>query len=261
MKTRLLPACAAALVVFLAGPGRAAAEYVTLQYQGSANNPTVSNSLQSNAPTGPFYWTENNLPPSGLVPNPATTFCIELTAGQNLPNTVGTNVVFDVQPLANDTNIGSAKASAITELYGRYYDTAWQTPATGQSADAVAFQLALWELVYDGKPAAGNTTDLSNGTLTVPAIDSPGYTPRATAQTMLNSLNGDGSSFTNRFGGQELVALIAPAPGAKQVDQVQDQITMPPKGEVPAPAGVVLAGLGFLGLLGRARLTRRKTTA
>src|SRR5438874_8152497 len=177
MKTRLLTACAAALVVSRAGPGRAAAEFVTLQYGfngvGSVN-PTVTTSLQSNDPVGPLYWHDNNLPPNPNFPPPTTTFCIELAAGQILPS-VGTNVVFGVTTLSAAPTIGTqAKADAITELYGRYYNTAWNNPATGASNDSIAFQLALWELTYDGKPAAGNPNDLSNGTFSVsPAIGAP----------------------------------------------------------------------------------------
>ena len=242
---------------FLTAPPRARADFITLQYGYNgvgAVNPTVTNSLQSNAPTGPFYWHDNNLPPSNF-PTPTATFCIELTPGQYLPS-LGTTVVFDAESLASAPTIGSqAKADAITELYGRYFDTAWNTTATGASSNSIAFQLALWELVYDGKPAVGNTTDLSNGTFN---LSTSVGTPYATAQTWLNSLNGNTSSFNTRFAGQELVALVAPAPGAKQQDQAQDQITMRPKGVVPGPPAVVLAVIG-VGLLTRIRLSRAHT--
>ena len=256
------PSAFAAVLVaaaFLTAPPSARADFITLQYGyngvGSVN-PTVTNSLQSNAPTGPFYWHDNNLPPSNL-PTPTATFCIELTPGQYLPS-LGTTVVFDAESLAAAPTINSpAKADAITELYGRYFNTAWNTPATGASSDSIAFQLALWELVYDGKPISTNKTDLSNGTFSVsPTIG----TPYTTAQTWLNSLTGNTSSFNTRFAGQELVALVAPAPGAKQQDQVQDQITMRPKGVVPAPPAVVLAAIGVVGLIGRSRLTRKAAT-
>ena len=57
------------------------------------------------------------------------------------------------------------------------------------------------------------------------------------------------------------MALVAPAPGAKEQDNVQDQITFRPKGAVPAPPGLLLGAIGFLGLLGRARWNRRRATA
>lgn len=254
LRTAVLAAAA-----LLAAPLTARADFITLQYGYNgvgAVNPTVTNSLQSNAPTGPFYWHDNNLPPSNF-PTPTATFCIELTPGQFLPS-IGQNVVFNAQSLASAPTIGTtAKADAITELYGRYYNTAWATPSTGASNDSIAFQLALWELVYDGKPAAGNTTDLSNGTFN---LSSSVGTPYTTAQTWLNSLNGNTSSFSTRFAGQELVALVAPAPGAKQQDQVQDQIAIRPTGAVPAPPGVVLAAIGLVGLIGRRRLTRKPAT-
>ena len=57
------------------------------------------------------------------------------------------------------------------------------------------------------------------------------------------------------FANRELVVLYTPVPPKNQL--WQNQITLRPKA-VPAPPGIVLAGIGFLGLLGRARLMRRK---
>jgi hypothetical protein len=72
---------------------------------------------------------------------------------------------------------------------------------------------------------------------------------------MLNNLNGGLAKYN--ASGYELVALVAPAgPGAKTQDNVQDQLTIRPKA-VPAPAGLLLGGIGALVLLGRARWTRR----
>ncbi len=55
------------------------------------------------------------------------------------------------------------------------------------------------------------------------------------------------------------MALIAPAPGSSKPQDFQDQIALRPK-PVPAPPAVLLAGLGFLGLIGRMRWNRRKAT-
>ncbi|HJZ58664.1 MAG TPA: hypothetical protein VKE74_27225 [Gemmataceae bacterium] len=256
MLSRLLPTCVVAVLVFLVDPSRASAEFVTLKYDGSVN-PTVTTSLQPNAPTGPFSWHDNNLPPNANFPPPTSTFCIEPT-GSILPS-VGTSVVFDVRGLAAAPTIGTAaKANAVTELYGRFYQSAWGQAGFTGSSDSVAFQLALWEIITDGPPTAGNTNELSNGTFRVSSGIGAPYT---TAKSWLNQMNGDASSFNTRFSGQELVALVAPAPGAKQQDCVQDQIALRPNSAVPAPPGVILAGIGFLGLLGRARLSRRKATA
>src|SRR5688500_2349701 len=129
MRTSLLSASTVLTVAaaFLAGSPQASAEFVTLRYDHATSNPSVSTNLQANAPTGPFYWTENNLPPNTSFPPPTATFCIELATGQGIP-TAGTNVIFDVRSLsAAPTLSSSTNANAITEFYGRFFDTAWNS--------------------------------------------------------------------------------------------------------------------------------------
>jgi hypothetical protein len=222
-------ACAAAILV---GGQRAAAESVTLMFDHLTSNPSVTTSLGSNAPTGPFYWTENNLPPNTNFPPPTSTFCIEV--GGALP-TPGNSAVFGVQGLTD--TFGATTATEITSLYSQYYNTAWDSSSFGGSANSVAFQLALWELVYDGK--AGNPLDLSVFT---------------TAQNMLSSLAGGPTSFN-----REIVVLHAPDASGKF--DWQDQITTRPPSAVPAPPAAVLAGIGLVGLIGRSRWLRRKPAA
>lgn len=243
----------AVLAGFAAASPRAAAEFVTLKYDHATSNPTITSNLQANAPAGPFYWTENNLPPNTSFPPPTATFCIELAPGQNLP-APGANTIFDVRTLAAAPTIGSTdKAAAITELYGRFYDTAWGSNSFTGSDQSVAFQIALWELLYDGANPA-NTTSLNGGAFNINGT----FAQKALAQTWLNALDGDTSLFDSRLGGLELVALVAPGgPGAKSQDNIQDQIALRPRGVVPAPPGLILAGIGLVSLLGRARFMRK----
>jgi len=244
-------ACAAAM---LASTPRASAESVSLAFDQSVNG-GVSLSGSSSGPfvqVGPFYWHDSGTPPNGSFPTPTTTFCIQV--GGALPG-IGQSAIFGVQNLASD--LGSAKADALTELYGRYYNTAWNSTSFTGSADSIAFQLAGWELAIDGKAAAGNTTDLQNGAFTAsPLLGSV----ETTAQSMLNSLNGDTSSFA-RFGNTQLVALVAPDPADPKPQDFQDQITFFPKPTaVPAPPGLVLAGMGLIGLFARGRILRYAIT-
>jgi hypothetical protein len=235
-------ACAAAVLV---GGQRAAAESVSLIYNHQTPNSAVTTSLGT-TPTGPFYWTENTLPPNTSFPPPTSTFCIEI--GGKLPDQ-GLPAVFGVQSLTD--TFGTTTAAEVTSLYSQYYDTAWDSSSFGGSANSIAFQLALWELVYDGK--AGHPLDLSGGTFSVsPAIGSI-YT---TAQNMLNSLAGGPTAFN-----REIVVLHAPDATGK--NDWQDQITTRPPGgsAVPAPPAVVLAGIGLVGLIGRSRWLRRKPAA
>src|SRR5205807_9050596 len=172
-------------------------------------NPSVAFTLDgksySNFAVGPFYWSQNSVPPNANFPPPIATFCLEIDSSQPLPP-VGTNTTFSVvNPTASPT-IGNdaAKVAAITELYGRYYQTAWTDKTTFHGdTDSTAFQLALWELIYDG--AGGK--DLNSGRFQASNLG----VYSTDAQNMLNSLNGDTSSFNSRFGGSELVALLAPA--------------------------------------------------
>jgi len=260
MRSRLIAATAAALVTLTAStPARA--EFVTLVYDGRTANPDVSVKLNGTTydgnanpkiSTGPFYWHQNELPPNTAFPPPTTTFCIEINpASQPLPPTnPPTSTDFAVVPLSG------ANALAITELYGRFYNNEagvnWENKATfnGDTA-STAFQVALWELVYD------TDKNLSTGNF---QADNLGAVS-TTAQSYLNALNGDTSMFNSRFSNSELVELLAPAGGNKSQDNIQDQITIRPKqgGAVPAPPGAILAGIGFITLLGgRTRWLRRK---
>lgn len=261
MPSRLIRFSVAVVAVagFLTLSPRASAELLTLNYQGTTTNPgnptvgfTLNGTPYTNFAVGPFYWSQNSVPPNANFPPPIATFCIEIDASQPLPP-IGTNATFSVvNPTTAPTIDNDAtKVAAITELYGRYYTTAWNDKNTFHGdTNSVAFQLALWELVYDG----ASTKNLGAGNFQAPDLGT--YT--TTAQNMLNSLNGNTSFFNNKFGGSELVALLAPAEGAKTQDFVQDQLILRPKG-VPAPPAVVLAGIGALALFGRARWSRRNS--
>jgi len=280
MQSRLLSVCVAVAVAagFLSGSPRAAAEFVTLKFgydidpgpgtsiktrTGNPNvdvtlNGTTYNGVNPNpakVPTGPFYWTENELPANSSFPPPTTTFCIEISTTQPLP-TAGTPVDFQVLSLSD--GLDTTRAAPVTELYGRFYNNEpgqnWTNPTTFTGSDAsAAFQLALWELVFDtGRNlSSGNFTANFSGSIF------------NTAQSYLNALTGDTSSFNTRFGGQELVVLHAPVPAGsgKIPDQIQDQITLKPVSAVPAPPGLILAGIGFIGLVGRSRFLRKTATA
>jgi len=237
----------AALV--LAAPGRSSAESVTMALTGFPNgsgNVSLDGNTITAAPIGPLYWSQFqssgspfNRPPNESFSNPVTTFCIEVgnTAGTQI--TPGTPYTFGVRAPADAPTIGTqAKADAILELYGQHYNTAWDSGSFAGSADSVAFQLALWELVYDGRSSDPNS--LSDGRF---SVSSSTFPEAATAQSWLNGLTGDPGAFFTKFPNTELVSLVAPADPseAKLTTPTQDQLTMRPKA-VPAPPSVVLAG-------------------
>lgn len=266
MRSRPLAACIAAAAL-LAITSRASAEFVSLKFD-KAVEPTadvyLNGTVQPNTPLGPFYWTENNLPPNTNFPPPTSTFCIELGGG--LP-AVGTTGTFGVTNPANAPTIkdgatpaqADAKAAAISELYARFYNNAWDSASFTGSTSAIAFQLALWELVYDGPSATATSLTDSSSHFYVKTSDIPTSIVNQ-AQGWLNALNGS-VSFDSVFPGQELVALYAPVEGAGKDQPWQDQITKRPRAAVPAPPGVVLAGMGFLALLGGRLRWRRSVSA
>jgi hypothetical protein len=254
---------AAAAVVLLAAPARSPAESITMALTGFPNgsgNVSLDGTTITAAPIGPLDWTQYqsggapfNHPPNPNFPNPVTTFCIELgnTAGTQI--TPGTPYTFGVRSdLTTAPTIGTqAKANAILELYGRHYDPAWAAAGFTGSAASVAFQLALWELVYDGPGGS-----LSGGRF---SVDPATFPEAATAQSWLNGLTGDTSVFASAFPNMELVALVAPADPneAKLATPTQDQLALRAK-VVPAPPSVLLAGLALGGLAFR-RVLRRPT--
>lgn len=259
MRPRLLRFFAAVLAVagFLAFAPRASADLLTLNFQGQTTNPgnptvsfTLNGTSYSNFAVGPFYWSQNSVPPNSNFPPPIATFCIEINTSKPLPP-IGTNTTFQTMNLNQAPTIGNnpTEIADIKQLYGLYYQTAWANQSTFHGdTNSVAFQLALWKLVYDG----GSNLNLSTGNFQAAGLG----VYSTTAQNMLNSLNGNTSSFDSRFGGDQLTALVTPASGAKTTDEVQDQIILQPK-TVPAPPAVLLAGIGVLALLGRARWNRR----
>ena len=251
MQPRLTRLAVAALAVagFLTLSPRASAELITLEYLGNAGgsvNVTFKGAPLDARPAGPFSWMDTNDTPNPAFPPTIKTFCIELEQG--LPTLNPPTATFGITDLAAAPTINSAaKADAIRALYGNFYDPVTDSVIGGKNR---AFQLALWELVYD----FGNV-NLATGDF----ISRASVGTTNDARDMLNGL-GDGLTKFNASG-YELVALVAPAEGAKTQDQVQDHLTLRPKGAAPAPPAAMLAGIGVLVLLGRARWTRRPTAA
>ena len=248
-----------AAVLLLASAPRASAESVTLYFDHSTNS-SATITVNGGSPTaivpGPYYWKTTTGPIN--AGNAVTTFCAELTEFVDASNAS----TYQTTTLAGLPTVGTQiKADYISELYGRYYDTAWNNPSFGGSTAATAFQFALWELLYDG-PSALN---LGSGNFTV----SDPTAAIAAAKTMLlgngttiTGLTGNASAFSARFPNSTLIGLTDPTAGVVSVNsllppkRIQDQIALVTK-PVPAPPGAVLAGIGVLALLGRSSWRRK----
>jgi hypothetical protein len=182
---------------------------------------------------GIFSWNQT-APLNANFNSAVPTYCIELDQG------FGSNpITYTVQTnLALAPTIGTAaKATAITSLFDRYYNS-----TIGNTSRQASFQLALWEILYDGAPSATRTESTSgnvrfNNTL---------------AQSFLNDIQNNAYYTNGSLNGNRLVALVN--------GSLQDQITVDPNppvnNPIPAPPAVLLAGIGALALLGRSRFSR-----
>ncbi len=117
--------------------------------------------------------------------------------------------------------VANRRAKLITELFGRYFRD--PTTKAVNPDDAVAFQIALWEIIQETEPATGDLKlDLFAGDFQAdyPKADAPIYVQRA--QTFLDSLTGrdDGLFYENPdLRGRELIRLQ----GIENADKVVAQ--------------------------------------
>ena len=244
MKPRLLRLCVATLAVagFLALSPRASAGTINITFDAGVNGTPVSYNPGGGAAKtvtgGPFHWTQTT-PINTAYDAKITTYCIDLgravpsgtvtyTTSTNLADAATINVV-------GNTAATALKVSEINMLFERYY---MMTPV---STYAAAFQLALWELVYDG----GASKSLAAGSI---------QGNNTLAQQMLNGTYTPSGGNLNGFHLEVLVSAY----NQNQIMVVKDPVT--PKG-IPAPPAVMLAGIGVLALFGRSRWTRRTPAA
>ena len=119
--------------------------------------------------------------------------------------------------LLNET-FGEEKADALSELWGRYYDPAWE--GTGsfsyqENNDAAAFGAAVWEIIYEDLPSSSLGWDVTtDGTAGIPGFAASGL-DETLANNWLHSLDGTGpkaslAAFTNDGNQNYLVAVPEP---------------------------------------------------
>lgn len=212
--------------------GVASASTIDLTFKGSG----AGTSVKIIAPTGNYSGFAGELKfdfsyaLSGTDTTNLRTFCTELAQQTTQQGQTHTYNIKDVSqlpdPPAGPTGMGTAKADNIRELY-----TVAAGNQFGNNINAAAFQLAIWNLVYD--------TDftLDSG---VVRTQTDSYTDKSSilsqANAWLNAVN------TNSYSHASLVGLGS--------DTKQDQIFLVP---LPAPVALGLAGLVGVGVVRRFR--------
>jgi hypothetical protein len=164
--------------------------------------------------TGIYSWTNaGNTGAGEYVPNWG--FCIELTQSPYTGWYTMADLEASPQP---GTPMGTVKANAIRELWGRYFDPAWTTGANKQFAEA--FEASLWEIIYE----TGSTWNVTSGS----EFHATGIQQAATANMWLSSINGNTAYFAQNL------AVASSLNG-------QDFLT-----QIPEPATVFLLAVGGL---------------
>lgn len=224
--------------------GSAKAELVTT-FIGTNPSQPVNVSATKNgttrafeSPVGPFnFIVQSDTSNTGLGPT-FRSFCADFFQDVQLPDPAnGISGEYTFTPVAfadlPDVAGNATKVAKIQELYDRFYDVATDAER------GAAFQLALWEILYDP-----NVNDLSSGNFTASGPGSPSSIPLA--QNWLNII-GD-STIADPAKKYTLTGLQSPT--------AQDQIV--PGTPVPGPAGVVLLAIGAAGLIARRKFAKKK---
>jgi hypothetical protein len=164
-------------------------------------------------------------------------FCIDLS--QYLATGSKTYEVIDVADGPKPTTIlgsgmGAVKAAYLSELWSRYFDSAWMgggTYTSTQNEYAEVFQAAIWEIVYEDLPTSSAGWDVTlDGT-----VGNKGFKATNLNYTLANSWLG---SLTGCYQGTNLAALSS--------DCTQDIMVA-----IPEPATVAFLAIGLLMAVGR----------
>lgn len=209
---------------------------VVATFEGSSPaqvvNTTAFGSTINGMPVGKFNYTLV----SSTDPNITGSF-YSFCADYFQPVNVGETYTYQSVAFTDLPNVGNnpLKAGRIQELFDRYYSIATDAENGG------AFQLALWELLFDGDSAT--TPSLSSGDFTASGSASSIGVANSWLAT-IDDPNADAPT--------ESLQLVGLYNG-----NFQDQITV--ANPIPAPAGVVLLVIGAGAMLARRKFAKKAT--
>ncbi len=176
-------------------------------------------------------------------PQLKSAFCIDLRQGVSSSVETYDLTVLGDAPLDGGSPyspMGTMKADAIGELWGEHFDE-----IDGRSAYAAAFQLAIWEIIFENAPGASpNAWDVTSGNVLMQS----GTTAGIANGFLATLLDGDATLATN---------LMAVTNAADNQDFV---VQFGSGGSTPVPEPFTLV-TGFMGLCGLGSYVRRRTVA
>jgi len=150
---------------------------------------------------------------------PIAGFCVELNqASPSVTTRYAVGMPDDMINSYLGDSVGTAKANALRELWGRYYDPRWAQGGGSSEGNrqAAAFAAAVWEITYENAPGAGPRYDVTiDGTTGAGGFQALNVDADL-ANRWLQSLDGRGPKadlrvFTNCGSQNFLVAVPEPA--------------------------------------------------
>jgi len=252
MRLRNVGLAAATLAAF--GVSAAKADTVSLYFD--TVSPGVGETISANggvsteaAGTGVYNWWVQSITNSSPGTNPFVAapypvgptqpfFCIDVNAGVNQAVTGTFTVEYAPTPAISNGTFSKGNADVLYHFFAKYRNS------VVDSTTAAAFQLAMWEIVYD-HPGVGNTwtygglTELHSGTFQVTGND----TAVNLANTWLSS------TFMNSNISSWIVVEVTPLDPRNNQAQIWGYDTSVP---VPAAAWTglsTLAGISVMGFL------------